>query len=49
MLEYIYNYAHDLGCDFIALLSEKDNITAQRFYENLGYEKEVGYIKLISK
>jgi len=49
MLDYIYDYAKSLNCDFISLIAEKDNVAAQRFYENLGYEKEVGYFKLIEK
>lgn len=48
MLDYIYNYAKDLGCSFISLIAEKDNIIAQKFYESLGYEKQVGYVKLVS-
>lgn len=49
MLEYIYNYAKELGCDFISLIAEKDNIIGQKFYESLEYEKKVGYVKLINK
>lgn len=49
MLEYIYNYAKDLGCDFISLIATKDNIIGQKFYESLGYNKEFGFIKLINK
>ncbi len=49
LLDYIYNYAKSLGCDFIALIAEKDNISAQKFYESLGYQKEIGFIKLIDK
>lgn len=49
MLDYICNYAKELGCDFISLIAEKDNAIGQKFYESLGYEKEVGYVKLINK
>lgn len=49
MLDYIYNYAKNLRCDFIALIAETDNIIGQRFYESLGYIREVGYVKLINK
>ena len=49
MLDYIYNFAKELGCDFISLIAEKDNVIGQKFYESLGYEKEVGYVKLINK
>lgn len=49
LLEYIYEYGKSLDCAFIALLAEKDNISAQQFYENLQFEKVVGYFKLITK
>lgn len=49
MLNYIYNFAKELGCDFISLIAEKDNVIGQKFYESLGYEKEVGFVKLINK
>lgn len=48
MFEYIYEYAKNNGCDFISLIAEKDNKIAQSFYEKLGYNKEIGYIKLIN-
>lgn len=47
LLEYINNFAKENNCQFIALLAEKDNETAQTFYEKLGFSKEVGYIKFI--
>lgn len=49
MFKYIYEFAKKNSCDFISLVAEKDNKIAQSFYENLGYIKEVGYIKLIDK
>ena len=49
MFEYIYEYAKSNDCDFISLIAEKDNKIAQSFYEKLGYNKEIGYIKLINK
>lgn len=49
MLDYIYNYAKKLRCDFIALIAEDDNTIGQQFYESLGYIREVGYVKLINK
>lgn len=49
MLDYIYNYAKDLECDFICLIAEKNNIPGQKFYESLGYNKENGYVRLINK
>jgi len=49
MLNYIYDYAKKLECDFIALIAESNNIVGQQFYENLGYIKEIGYVKLMNK
>ena len=49
ILDYICKYAKELGCDFISLIAEKDNLIGQKFYESLGYKKEAGYIKLIDK
>ena len=49
MLNYIYKYAKQLDCEFIALITEKDNEIGQKFYESLGYYKQVGYVKLINK
>ena len=49
ILDYIYEFAKSLECDFISLIAETDNITGQQFYESLGYIKEVGYVKLINK
>lgn len=49
MFEYIYKFAKDNDCDFISLIAEADNKVAQSFYDNLGYIKEVGYVKLIDK
>ena len=49
MLDYIYEFAKSLGCDFISLIAEADNVIGQQFYESLGYIREVGYVKLINK
>lgn len=49
ILDYIYHYAKDLECDFIALIAESDNTVGQKFYESLDYIKEVGFVKLINK
>ncbi len=49
MLKYIYEYAKNLECEFIALIAEKDNEIGQKFYESLGYYKQVGFVKLINK
>ena len=49
MFEYIYEFAKDNNCDFIALLTKPDNMVAQSFYESMGYTKEEGYIKKVNK
>lgn len=49
IMQYIYDYAKSLDCDFIALIAEKNNVIGQKFYENLGYIKEIGYVRLINK
>lgn len=49
MFEYIYQFAKQNNCDFISLVTEADNAIAQSFYEKMGYNKEVGYVKLIDK
>ena len=49
MLNHIYEYAKKLDCGFIDLIAEKDNVIGQKFYESLGYYKQVGFVKLINK
>lgn len=49
MLDYIYEYAKQLDCSFVGLLTEKDNKAAQLFYENSKYSKIVGYVRMIEK
>ncbi len=49
MLDYIYEFAKNLGCDFISLIAEQNNVIGQKFYESLGYYREVGYVKLMNK
>ena len=49
ILNYIYEYAQELNCDFISLIAESDNLVGQQFYDSLGFIKEVGYVKLINK
>lgn len=49
MFEYIYQFAKNNNCDFIALIAESNNTVAQSFYEKLGYTKALGYVKLIDK
>lgn len=49
MFDYIYKFAKENNCDFISLIAQNENKIAQSFYEKLGYNKEVGYVKLINK
>ncbi len=49
MFEYIYEFAKENNCEFISLIAERNNTTAQSFYDSLGYTKEIGYVKLINK
>ena len=49
MFNYIYEFAKENNCNFVSLIAEKDNKIAQAFYEKLGYNKEVGYVKLVNK
>lgn len=49
MFRYINQFAKLNDCCFICLIAEKDNVIAQSFYESLGFEKEVGYLKAIVK
>lgn len=49
MFEYIYEFAKENNCDFISLIAETNNSTAQSFYESTGYKREVGYIKMVDK
>lgn len=37
------------NCFIISLIAETNNKVAQTFYESLGYEKEVGYVKKIDE
>ena len=48
MFEYIYQFAKENNCDFISLIADNNNHIAQLFYESLGYEREIGYFKLVN-
>ena len=48
MMDYIYNFAKEQNCDFIALLAAPGNTVAQTFYESVGFSKEVGYVKRVN-
>lgn len=47
LFEYIEKMAKDMNCELICLIANKDNIGANQFYKELGYECENGYVKLI--
>lgn len=45
LFEYIENIARDIGCEFICLLTDIDNIGANEFYKKLDYKIVNGYVK----
>ena len=47
LFNYIEKLAKDLDCEFICLVSDKDNYAANEFYKSLGYECDNGYIKVL--
>ncbi len=47
LFQYIENMAQGMNCEFICLLSEKDNVAANEFYKKLNYECNNGYVKLL--
>jgi ribosomal protein S18 acetylase RimI-like enzyme len=47
MINFIEQYAKENNCDFIALLAAPNNKIAQSFYQSLGFNKDIGYIKKI--
>ncbi|HOO67877.1 MAG TPA: GNAT family N-acetyltransferase [Bacilli bacterium] len=47
MFNFIEMKAKELNCDFIALLTGKDNKIAQEFYKSCGYYEEYGYIRKV--
>lgn len=47
MFKYIEQLAKERDCAFIALISEKKNTSANKFYERQGYKKENGFVKYI--
>lgn len=49
LLDYIYELGKTLNCDFISLIAETENEIGQKFYDSLGYQREVGYVRLIGK
>lgn len=48
LFQYIEEIAHNINCEFICLITEKNNIGANTFYEKLGYKCENGYIKMLN-
>ena len=47
LFEYIEKIAKDMNCECICLIANKDNIGANQFYKELGYENENGYVKYL--
>lgn len=48
LFQHIEKIANKINCKFICLISEKNNIGANAFYEKLGYKYENGYIKMLN-
>lgn len=48
LFQYLEEIAHNINCEFICLITEKNNIGANAFYEKLGYKCENGYIKMLN-
>ena len=38
-----------MNCEFICLISDKDDTIANEFYKSLGYECESGYVKFLRR
>ena len=49
LIQYIEDFGRSIGADSCVLQAEAANEGAQRFYEKLGYEKDVGYFKDLTK
>lgn len=47
LFQYIEKIANAAHCEFICLIAEKNNVSANVFYEKLGYKCENGYIKMM--
>ncbi len=47
LFQYIEKIANTAHCEFICLVAEKNNVSANVFYEKLGYKCENGYIKMM--
>ena len=49
LIQYIEEFGKENGADSCVLQAELANTGAQKFYEKLGYEKDVGYFKDLTK
>jgi len=49
LIQYIEEFGREMGADSCCLQAEMANTNAQRFYESLGYEKDMGYFKDLIK
>ena len=47
LFHYIENIAKEKNCEFICLMADKENESANKFYQSLGYECENGYLKIL--
>jgi len=45
LIQYIEEFGRQIGADSCCLQAEVANVGAQKLYESLGYEKDVGYFK----
>ncbi len=48
LFQYIEKIANEINCEFICLITEKNNKGANAFYQKLGYKCENGYIKMLN-
>lgn len=49
LLQYLEDFGRIIGADSICLQADINNKNAQKLYEGLGYEKDVGYFKDLTK
>ncbi|HHX99145.1 TPA: GNAT family N-acetyltransferase [Candidatus Dojkabacteria bacterium] len=49
LIQYIEEFGRKMGADSCCLQAEIPNVVAQKLYESLGYEKDCGYFKDLTK
>lgn len=47
LIKYIEEIATNINCEFICLIAEKNNVSANSLYKKLGYKCENGYVKVL--